>query len=696
VNIKKDILWRVLVSIGFIALLAVAIIWNIVKIQFVEGDKWRNLSDSLTLRLIEIPATRGSIFSDDGNLLATSIPQYSIHLDFKVIKSYHADSFKRHIPLLAKSFSEILTNKSEAEYNRLFQQSYRKGSSYVSIKRRASFLEVNAIKSLPIFHLNRFKSGMILEETTVRKRPYNSLAFRTIGFVNENRDGAGIELTFNDYLEGDSGKMLVEKIVGGYKPVNDEAEIQPRNGQDVYTTIDIEAQDIVSAALEKGLSRHSAKFGCAVVMDVKTGEIKAIANLTRMEDNSYRERFNYAVGRLYEPGSTAKLMSAIALLEEDKINLNDPVVINHGKFTYIDRTYTDDHTWDEVEVPFRDVIEKSSNAGTTYLIAKYFARSPDDFFKYYQRLLVKPNLQTKIKGGEKPILNLPNSVGWSKTTLTSASIGYSLEVTPIQVLSLYNAVANNGVMMRPHLIRGIGRMQHMEQTFGPTIERKKIAGEETLADIQSMLRGVVLRGTAKNLSKLPFPVAGKTGTSKIADGNQGYIDGAYNASFVGYFPADNPMYSCIVLVSWPQSGAYSGGTVAAPIFKEIASKLYARKVVIPADSIERSEDRFAFRGYAPHYKTIAKAFDLDQNISKKDRWIEGQKDSLSLASNQLVVAENTAPNFHQMGLRDALYYASKYGIDLRFRGYGKVVEQSPKAGEAMSSNVIYIRLSTGN
>jgi cell division protein FtsI (penicillin-binding protein 3) len=693
-NIKKDILWRVLVSIGFMAMLAVAIIWSIIKIQFVEGDKWKLLSDSLTLRLIEIPATRGSIFSDDGNLLATSIPQYSVSLDFITIKLHHKDSFKQHIPNLALAFSQILGNKSEAQFRSLLAKHYRTGSRYVTIKRKASFTEVNALKKLPVFHHNRFKSGMMLEERTIRKKPYNSLAFRTIGFINENKRGAGIELTYNTELEGDSGQMLVQKIAGGFRPVNEEAEIQPRNGSDVYTTIDIEAQDIVSSALLKGLNKHGARFGCAVVMDIKTGAIKAISNLTRTTSRSYTERYNYALGRLYEPGSTAKIVAAIALLEEKKVSLNDPVLINHGKFKYSDKTYTDDHYWEEVEVPFRSVIEKSSNAGTTFLIAKHFGKSPNQFFKYYDKLLVKPDLQTKLKGGKKPILVKPGSSDWVPTTLTSSAIGYSLKLTPIQILSLYNAIGNGGEMMRPHLISGIGSMQIVEEQFKPSTVREQIASEKTIAELQSMLRGVVLRGTAKNLKSLPFAVAGKTGTAKIADGNKGYIENAYNASFVGYFPADNPMYSCIVWVSWPRSGQYSGGTIAGPIFKEIASKLYARKVVLPVDSINRSEDNIAFRGYAPHFKTITKALDISNDFKKNKNWIEGYKDSLSTESKIYETGENKVPNFHNMGLRDALYYAESNGLELRFRGVGKVVEQSPEAGSLLSSKVIYIRLST--
>lgn len=694
-NIKKDILWRVLVSIGFMALLAVGIIWSIVKIQFVEGEKWKQLSDSLTLRMIDIPATRGSIYSDDGNLLATSIPQYSVSLDFVTIKQHHKDSFESHIPTISKAFAQILGNKTVAEYKKILTTHYAKGSRYVTLKRRASFIEVNALKDLPIFHHNRFKSGMMLEERTIRKKPYNTLAFRTIGFVNENRKGAGIELTFNEELEGDSGRMLVQKIAGGFlRPINEEAEIQPRNGSDVYTTIDIEAQDIVSSALEQGLTKHRARFGCAVVMDIKTGAIKAIANLSRNEDGTYTERYNHALGSLYEPGSTAKLVSALALLEEKKVELTDPVLINHGKFTYYDRTYTDDHSWDEVEIPFRTVIEKSSNAGTTYLIAKHFEKSPKQFFKYYERLLEKPDLQTKIKGGKKPLLIKPSSPSWAPTSLTSAAIGYSLKLTPIQILSLYNAIGNGGEMMRPHLISGIGSMQVMEKEFEPSVVREKVASKKTIEELQSMLLGVVERGTAKNLSNLPFSVAGKTGTSKIADGDSGYIPGAYNASFVGYFPADNPMYSCIVWVSWPKSGAYSGGTVAGPIFKDVASKLYARKVVVAVDSIDRSDDKVGFRGYSKHFKTIAKEFDLEHNIKRKQVWSEGQKDSLAIESTEFTPSENEVPNFYNMGLRDALYYGEQRGLEIRFRGVGKVVEQSPKAGTSLNSKVIYIRLST--
>lgn len=697
-NIKKDILWRVILSIGLITVFGVVVLVTAVRVQVVEGPYWRALSDSLTTRTHSIPATRGSIFSEDGNLLATSIPRYKISLDFQVIHDYHRDSFQRYIPSLARKFHGKFDQRSVAYYETLLRNHYKKKSRYVIVERNASFIDLKEIKEWPVFSAGRFKGGLIIEERTIRKNPYNGLLARTIGYVNENGVGAGLEATYHEQLAGADGEMIVRRISGGYKPVSDGLIAEPFDGLDLFTTINVELQDIAHSALLAALERHQAEFGCAIVMEVKTGKIKALVNLTQLESGAYAETYNYAIGQNIEPGSTMKLLSALALLNDKKIKPSDSVDINFGSYKFYDRTIEDSEKGHDQKLTFREVFEKSSNVGIARTVHESYREHPDDFMAYYRKLLDGTDLNLHLKGASKPIIIYPSDSLWSKLTLVSASIGYSVRLSPVNILSLYNAVANDGRLMRPLLVTGYGKMGAIKEKFEPEEVMSSICSQSTLDTLRSLLEGVVTSGTAERaLSDLPFAVAGKTGTARVPKGRDGYYHDRYNASFVGYFPADDPQYSVLVLVNRPRSGAYYGSSVAAPVFREIAHQIYAQKIRVPMDSMETFHDQFTMRGHTEDFRQIERHLQMDINyLSRNTRnyqWLEVTKNSDTLLAFPLTTIRETIPDVREMGLRDALYLLENMGYIVRFSGVGKVSRQSPDPGTtAYPGQIIYLQL----
>jgi cell division protein FtsI (penicillin-binding protein 3) len=690
-NVKKDILWRVMLSVFALGLFGVAVVYFIFRIQFVEGAHWRELSDSLTTKHQEILAVRGSIYSDKGDLLATSLPYYKISLDFSVIHDRHKDSFERYIPFIAKNLHQSFKNRSESEYEKLLRKEYRKRNRYFLLTRNATYLQVKAMKTWPIFKSGRYKGGMITEERTIRQKPYGDILHRTIGFVNENGRGAGIEASFNQILAGVSGKVLVQKISGGYRPLNDEYAIEPQDGKDIYTTINVEMQDIVHQALLRRMEQYNASIGCAILMEVKTGQIKAMANLNKTPDG-YKETFNHAVGTLFEPGSTSKLISSIALLKGNHIEPEDSVDIEYGETHFYDRKIEDSDKGKYAKLTFQQVFELSSNVGTAKSVHAAFSKKPEDFLKIYDDLQLSQTLDLGIKGAGTPNVLRPNSGGWSGTALPSLSIGYSMQITPLHVAMLYNAVANNGRMVKPYLISGIGNLGRVETAFDTEVMNNSICSSDDIQTLQSFLRGVVERGTAKNLQSLPFPVSGKTGTARIA--NSGSYGGhLYNASFAGYFPSDAPKYTCFVLISEPR-GAYYGSQVAAPVFEEIARKIYAKAVPHHLPKSEEVQLPAYLKGQLGDLMPLAKAFDFEfpETDSKKDDWVSFQIQNGSYIQNTNEQSDGM-PDLMGLGLRDVLYLMENRKYKVRFSGYGKVKEQSPDAGMALRpGQTIYIRL----
>jgi len=695
-NIKKDILWRVIVSILMLTGLGVAILWSAVRLQVVEGDHWRSVSDSLHVTHRTIPAVRGSIYSDDGSLLSTSVPIYKVSLDFEVINRLHSDSFEQYTNELAEKLSSTLENRSAEEYKQLLTTGYRKQSRYVTISRHANFIQTRDIQNLPIFNAGRYKGGVILEERTIRKKPYDGLMFRTIGFINENHKGAGIEASYDDILTGEDGRMVVRRITSGYyRPIDNNMKLSAKDGKDIFTTVNIHLQDLVHEALAAGIEANDAEHGTAILLDVKTGQIKAIANLNKTE-NGVAERYNHALGMLYEPGSTVKIVSALAALEEGHVDTDDSIDVHNGKYKFFEKdSIMDSGHGDHRNLTYQQVVEKSSNVGISLTAYNGFKNKPNDFIEYFDELHLTTALQTGIKGEAEPFILRPNKPGWSGMSVPSISIGYSFNTSPLHMAMLYNAIANNGVMMRPYLIKGIGRFGQIEEAYEPTTLNKTICSESTLASLKQMLEGVVQNGTASKLKNLGFPVAGKTGTSRISDSKSGYTK-QYHSSFVGYFPADQPKYTLIVVISKPSKGRYYGASVALPVFKEIASRIYANAVhqkMVDKDTIVLPEQ---LTGTHAEVKTLAKRYDLPMEFkSRKNELVSAKPTGDFLGGSAITMSDNTMPELKGMGLTDCLYLLENKGFKVSHRGNGKVVEQFPLPGTKMPrGKTVYLRLST--
>ncbi|MCB9263080.1 MAG: transpeptidase family protein [Flavobacteriales bacterium] len=692
-NVKKDILWRVLVSIFMLVFLAAAILYSTVKIQYGKGDYWLDLDDSLHQKMLKVPAIRGSIYSEDGSLLATSVPIYQVSIDFGVIKEFHKDSFEQYKPLLAKNLCNTLKNRTYEEYLDILTKGYRATTRYKTIIRNASFIQVKEMRGWPIFLNGKNKGGLIVQEETKRKKPYLDLMARTIGFVNENHHGAGIEASFDSVLSGVDGEQYVRRIVGGYEPVEDEFSIKPENGKDIYTTIDIHLQDIVSENLSNSILANGAEFGTAILLEVSTGKIKAISNINQTPEGLF-ERFNHAIGTNYEPGSTIKLVSALACLDNGGVELEDSVEVNYGKYKFFGRDEIEDVGHGSFKkLTYRQVFEKSSNVGISRTAYDVFGKSPEKFIEYFDELHLTTPLETGMNGEAHPKILRPGKPGWSGMGVPSTSIGYSVAMSPLHVAMLYNAVANNGKMMKPYLISKIGSLGMVDATFEPTVIESKICKSSTLKDLRALLEGVVQNGTATDLKNLPFTVAGKTGTARIS-GAAGYEKNAYNSSFIGYFPADKPQYTLLVLVSRPTKGRYYGAAVALPVFKEIAKNIYANAVREPLPKADTGALPKMLCGTVRELKEVTSLFDLDADFDSKNReFIILKPDTDELIERAIQFNGNKMPNIEGMSLRDCLVLFENEGFKLNFSGYGKVYEQWPNEGTALiKGQNVYVKL----
>ncbi|MCK4639399.1 MAG: penicillin-binding protein 2, partial [Bacteroidales bacterium] len=419
---------------------------------------------------------------------------------------------------------------------------------------------------------------------TIRKMPFKELAKRTIGYENKKENlFVGLEGAYSEYLEGKKGKQLRQRICNGdWKPIQDENEIEPQNGKDIITTIDINIQDVAENALLEHLKEHKAFQGCAILMEVETGYIKAIANLQYdSSDNKYKESYNYAFAENVEPGSTFKLASMIAVIEDRKVNLSDTIDTGDGWIVYYNRTMRDAYKIRDGKITCREAFEKSSNVGVSMIIWDAYKKNPEKFVEHLYDMSLNKPLGIEFQGEGHPFIKHPKDKKiWYGTTLPWMSVGYEISLTPLQILTFYNAVANGGKMVKPMFVKEIRQTGKTIKTFKPVVINKSICSKRTIDTVQSLLEGVVERGTAKSLNNSIYKIAGKTGTAQIANKNKGYNKGFYNASFVGYFPADDPKYSCIVVVNKPSGGKYYGSSVAAPVFKEIADKVYATQLDI--------------------------------------------------------------------------------------------------------------------
>ncbi len=693
---RKDILWRVYVVYAFIFLFSLAILGKIIYIQFVEGDMWREKADKLSLRYLNIEATRGNVYDANGEFLATSVPIFEVRMD--VASPLIADStFNDNVDSLAICLSNFFQDKSRREYKSLLLKARRDKNRFLLLKRTVNYDQVKILRTFPIFRNGKNAGGLIANARSRRVLPYQQLAFRTIGWDKEGRkNDLGLEGAYSASLEGISGKRLYQRIANGnWRPLNNENEIDPQNGQDIVSTIDIHLQDVAEEALLRQLEANEANHGCAILMEVKTGNIKAIANLGKNKEGFYEEKYNYAIGESTEPGSTFKLFSLLAALEDKKVSLDDKVDVTGGITHFANRTMRDSHLGGGV-MTVQQAFEKSSNVGISKIIYQHYANNPQAFIDRLHSFSIASPLGLEIPGEGRPSIKGTESRTWSKVSLPWKSIGYEVALTPLQILTFYNAVANDGVMVKPHFVKEIRQGGMPVKVIEPEIINRKIASKEAIALAKVMLEGVVEHGTGSALKNPIYKVAGKTGTAQIAQNAGGYNKSDYKASFVGYFPAENPKYSCIVVINNPSKGVYYGGAISAPVFREIADRVYATD---PEMGLNWSD---SIRTVYP----IPVKNGLVSDLEYLSRWLGIRFPSLPSATYARNLADSTGqkyitlntslhsmPDLSGMGARDAVYLLEKMGLRVRISGYGLVRKQSIAPGSpAREGEVISLEL----
>jgi cell division protein FtsI (penicillin-binding protein 3) len=538
----------------------------------------------------------------------------------------------------------------------------------------------------PIFREGRMGGGVIFEKIDKRFRPFKFLAFRTIGYLNEDNYGAGLEYSFNDVLAGKNGKALFQRMVGGnWKPIYDGTEIRPEDGLDIVTTIDVNIQDVAESSLLKALKDHNADYGCVVVMNVKTGEIKAISNLTK-NGNNYSEILNYAVSGqgLTEPGSTFKLVSMMALLENTNVKLTDSIATGNGRHRFFDRVMVDHKHGGYGTITVQEAFEKSSNIAISILINEHFGIQPQKFIDFIKKIGLAQPLGFQMKGEGIPYIKSPSDKSWSGITLPWMSIGYELKLTPLQILTLYNAVANDGKMVLPMIVKYTKSADQIKKEYEPVILNDRICSNKTLKQIQSLLEGVVEEGTASNIRNSHYKIAGKTGTAqKIKEG--GGYSRSYHTSFAGYFPADNPKYSSIVVIDNPKNNYQYGSDVAAPVFKTIADKIFSVDMELHKPSLVAAlldDGKFPVipAGFHDDLNLVCDKLKIKSSSNQQEDWVRAKIENNEVTFIPQPLNQEMVPDVRGMLLRDALFLLENAGHVVEFKGTGRVTRQSQTPG----------------
>lgn len=695
-NIKRSIVLRVRIAFVAVALIAGAIFYKIVHLQFVEGEKWAAKSESINFQYRQVSATRGNIYAADGSLLATSLPFYRVVIDPLVAKE---EVYRAGIDSLAFLLSSYYRDRSADSYKRMISDARTTGKRYLILNRKQiGYQDMQKMSHWPIFRNGRNGGGIIFEKVEKRYRPFNNLASRTVGFLNEDKYGVGIEYSFNEYLEGKNGRALFQRIAGGsWKPVFDAEDVKPDDGYDIFTTLDVNIQDVAESALLRQLMNKDAEFGCVIVMEVETGHIKAIANLQKNRSGyGFGENYNFAIGDqgLTEPGSTFKLLSIMALLEEGKIGLNDMVETGDGTFRFYDRTMRDVKKGGYGKITIQEAFEKSSNVAISKLVDQHFGHSPSKFMAYVEKVGFDQPLGFQLRGEGAPYFKKPGEKYWYGTTLPWMSIGYESKLTPLHTLTLYNAVANNGKMVKPMIVQAIAKGNAVEKKFQTEVIKKTIASDKTIKYLQELLEGVVKNGTAKNIYTSEYKIAGKTGTAqKLIDGR--YTQ-RYYTSFAGYFPADKPKYSAIVVIDSPKGFNAYGGDVSAPVFKEIADKIFAQdlklnKKTAPKTYLAQTGNELPFiqAGKVDELQMICNKFGISNHYNGQgENWVKSVPQVKSIQWKSNPTESPTVPDVSGMPLRDALYVLENKGLRVVYQGKGRVRNQSISPGTPVQQNYV--------
>lgn len=707
---RKGILLRTALVFTGMVLFALRIGFELVQIQVNEGDHWRSMADSIGTREFPIEATRGSIYDCKGNLLATSLPIYDVRVDAMTPAFQDEELLQDSLDNLARGLASIFKDKSADEYRTQLLGYKKRKARYALFKTKISYREMRAMSKLPIFNLGKNKGGLLLTERSRRVKPFGYLAERTLGFRQEmgaEKVRVGLEGFFDAQLAGRSGKRVMQRIAGGtWVPINEDLTIDAQQGRDLITTIDINLQDVAEHALLNTLMANDADYGTAILMEVATGEIRALANLTRTSPGNYSELYNYAVGESIEPGSTFKLISSLALVDDGYMKEEDVVDAEGGQIRFCNTVMKDSHLGTGV-VTLRQAFSHSSNVAFAKLMQKSYLRNPEKVYAHYKALGLTEKLNLQINGVGAPVVKGPDSKSWSCTSLPYMAIGYELRITPLQLLTVYNAIANDGKLVSPLLVKEIVYSGKPVQRYASKVLNPAVCKPETVKTLRRLMESVVTSGTASELKSDFYTYAGKTGTAVIAADRRGYQAGgakSYRASFCGYFPAENPKYSCMVLISRPRKDNYYASKVALPVFKEIADKVYASALNLhrelrfvqnnPTEDLpvlalsSKHEVRSVMNnvGLSSHYHN-------DSISEDQTDWVKGAPQDRSVAFEPVMLKRGIIPDLRGMGVRDALLLLERKGLQVRVEGYGKVKYQSLNPGTPVRKNqIIQLRL----
>ncbi len=665
----KYISYRIYLVAFTMFVMAIAITVKLTNIQWVEGDYYRKLAKERTVRNFIIPANKGNIYSADGSLLATSIPKYTIRFDAMAPKS---EAFEKNVKSLADSLG-ILLGKSSSTFLSDLRKARATKNRYFLVARDVSYTQYSKIKSYPLFNSGAYKGGIIIEQKTVREHPIGKIAERTIGYERLTpagiEDGKGIEWAFRKYLNGKDGKILKQKIAKGqWKPIRDVNEVDPQDGYDVISTIDVYIQDIAHHALLKQLRAYNADHGCVVVMETKTGKIKAISNLgkdpksiNKSADSTYFETTNYAIAESHEPGSTYKLADLMTLLEDKKIDTSAVFDTQGGIITYFGEKVRDSHDGGFGRISLAKGFEVSSNTVMVQAVYNNYKNNPAQFVNHLNGYGLNKPLGLPIKGEGMPKVPQPGDKNWSAISLPWMAFGYGVSITPLQTLTFYNSVANNGEMVKPQFVSEIKEWNKTIKKFNKEVINPKVCSMETIAKLKAVMKNVVKKGTGAKLYSKDFSMAGKTGTAQANYAKNGGTEKHYISSFVGYFPADEPKYSCIVVVHEPNTtnNNYYGADVAGPVFKRIAQKIFTDA---PSTNTIKSLNRK----------------NAKQENDYTDYYTKAQK------------KQNLIPNLKGMSGMDAVALLGNLGVKVKVVGIGKVKNQSIPAGQNLDKNTTII------
>lgn len=695
-NIKKSILIRVRLAFLGVLVFAICVAAKIGHIQIAQGEKWKKMSEEINFDYKKVKATRGNIYSDNGSLLATSLPFYKVAMDPTLAKD---EVFKEGVDSLAYFLSRYYKDRSKQDYKELLIDARTSGKQYIILNRKQiNYQTKKEMMKWPIFRQGRYKGGVLFEKMDVRYRPFSNLSRRTVGFVNEDGKGAGLEFSFNNILGGQDGEAMFQKIAGGtWMPVFDGNNIKAIDGLDIQTTIDINLQDVAETSLYRAMQAHNADAGTVVVMEVKTGHIKAISNLSSDGSGGYQEEFNHAVGGSFEPGSTFKLVTMMSLLEDTNFELTDTIQTGKGEYTFYNRKVRDHEEGGYGKITIKEAFEHSSNIAMAKLMDKHFGTKPSKFLKYVDDLKLSKPLGLQINGESFPKITRPTDKAWSGITLPWMAYGYGFEISPLHTLALYNAVANDGKMIKPVFVTSISQAEKVTQEFETETLNSKICSNKTLNQLRLLLEGVVENGTAKNLKSAYYQIAGKTGTAVIL--KDGRYEKRYITSFVGYFPAHAPKYSAIVLIKNPRGIYQYGNSVAGPVFKDIADNIYARDLQIhQAMEKKRLNEPGVFptlrAGKQEELTMLSNELGVSNHSSTEEEWIRVAKNGSAVTWKRNPVMKGLVPDVTGMTFRDAIYLLEKSGLRVSYEGKGRVAEQSLSPGTRISKgNKIYLRLS---